>query len=152
MIKSVVEPPIWKPTLPPSMRTVPGADQPGPVLFRQDTYPFPYLPPTRKAAVFSEGTMTMQWAFASMSFGMPLSGVAMISGEHRGGFLQPLYRIVVFGQQGHNRQSSRQYHSHVLTFSVDPGPRRVLGDASLVVHELRQLRFLVEPIRRELRC
>ena len=35
MIKSVEEPPIWKPTLPPSMRTVPGADQPVPLLFRQ---------------------------------------------------------------------------------------------------------------------
>lgn len=28
MIKSVSDPPIWKPTLPPSMRTVPGADHP----------------------------------------------------------------------------------------------------------------------------
>jgi len=36
MIKSVSDPPIWKPTLPPSMRTVPGADQPTPLLFRQD--------------------------------------------------------------------------------------------------------------------
>ncbi len=51
MIKSVEEAPIWKPTLPPSMRTVPGADQPAPLLFRQDKYPFPYFPPTMNAAV-----------------------------------------------------------------------------------------------------
>ena len=52
MIRSVADPPIWKPTLPPSMRTVPGADQPAPVLLRHDRYPFPYFPPTTKAAVF----------------------------------------------------------------------------------------------------
>ena len=65
MIKSVEEPPIWKPTLPPSMRTVAGADQPAPLLFRQDRYPFPYFPPTTKAAVLSSGTITMQWAFSA---------------------------------------------------------------------------------------
>src|SRR5579859_7816220 len=79
MIKSVEEPPIWKPTLPPSMRTVPGADQPVAFLFRQDKYPFPYLPPNTKAAVFRFGTITMQWACSSSSCGMPLSGVAMTS-------------------------------------------------------------------------
>src|SRR6185436_9073133 len=46
MIRSVDDAPIWKPTLPPSMRTVPGADHPSPLLSRQDTYPFPYFPPT----------------------------------------------------------------------------------------------------------
>src|ERR1017187_6926383 len=61
------------------MRTVPGADQPTPLLFRQDKYPFPYLPPTRNAAVFRLGTITMQWAFAIRSCGIPLSGAAMTS-------------------------------------------------------------------------
>src|SRR5579871_942660 len=36
MIKSVSDPPIWNPILPPSMRTVPGADQPGPTLLLQE--------------------------------------------------------------------------------------------------------------------
>lgn len=65
MIKSVDEAPIWKPTLPPSMRTVPGADQPAPLVFRRDRYPFPYFPPTTNAAVLRSGTITMQWAFSS---------------------------------------------------------------------------------------
>jgi hypothetical protein len=39
MIRSVDEAPIWKPTLPPSMRTAPGADQPLAALVRQETYP-----------------------------------------------------------------------------------------------------------------
>jgi len=34
----------------------------------------PYLPPNTNAAVFSPGTITMQWAFSSRSRGMPLSG------------------------------------------------------------------------------
>ena len=79
MIRSVSDAPIWKPTLPPSMRTVPGADQPARVLLRHDTNPFPYFAPTTKAAVFRSGTSTMQWAFSMRSSGMPLSGVAMIS-------------------------------------------------------------------------
>ena len=128
MIRSVVEPPIWKPTLPPSMRTVPGADQPVPLLLRHDTYPFPYLPPTRNAAVFRLGTMTMQWAFASMSCGMPLSGVAMISENTAAASFSRFTEFVVFGQQGHNRQSSHQNHSHLLTSSVDLKPGGFVGD------------------------
>ena len=46
-------------------------------------------------------------------------------GEHRGGFVQPFHGVVVFGQQGHNRQSSRQYHSHMfLDLSVGHAPHR----------------------------
>ena len=44
----------------PPMRTVAGADQPAPPLFRQDRNPFPYLAPTTNAAVLSSGTITMQ--------------------------------------------------------------------------------------------
>jgi len=36
MTTSVSEPPIWKPTLPPSIRTVAGADHPDAPLLRQD--------------------------------------------------------------------------------------------------------------------
>src|ERR1041385_4760089 len=61
------------------MRTVAGADQPEPLLFLHDRYPFPYLPPTMKAPVFRLGTMTMQCAFSSRSCGIPLSGVAITS-------------------------------------------------------------------------
>src|ERR1035437_4341258 len=61
------------------MRTVAGADQPSPLWFRQDRYPFPYLPPTMKPAVLRLGTMTMQCAFSSRSCGIPLSGVAITS-------------------------------------------------------------------------
>src|ERR1035438_1422667 len=61
------------------MRTVAGADQPEPLLLRQDRYPFPYLPPTRKAPVLSPGTITMQCAFSSRSCGIPLSGAAITS-------------------------------------------------------------------------
>jgi hypothetical protein len=79
MIKSVEDPPIWKPTLPPSMRTVPGADHPAPPVLRQDTYPLPYFPPTTNAAVLRSGTITMQCAFSRSPWGIALSGVAMIS-------------------------------------------------------------------------
>src|ERR1044071_7910142 len=65
--------------LPPSMRTVAGADQPEPLLLRHERYPLPYLPPTMKAPVLRLGTITMQCAFSSRSCGIPLSGVAMIS-------------------------------------------------------------------------
>src|SRR5690349_6313137 len=61
------------------MRTVPGADQPDRLLFRQERYPFPYFPPNMKAPVLSAGTITMQFAFSSISCGIPLSGVAMTS-------------------------------------------------------------------------
>src|ERR1051325_4192012 len=61
------------------MRTVAGADQPEPLLFLQERYPFPYLPPTMKAPVLRLGTMTMQCAFSSRSCGIPLSGVAITS-------------------------------------------------------------------------
>src|SRR5665811_933756 len=61
------------------MRTVAGADQPRPLLLRQDRYPFPYFPPTMNAPVLRLGTMTMQCAFPSRSCGIPLSGVAIIS-------------------------------------------------------------------------
>src|ERR1035438_4270973 len=61
------------------MRTVAGADQPSPFLLRQDRYPFPYLPPTMKAAVLRLGTITMQCALSSRSCGIPLSGVAITS-------------------------------------------------------------------------
>src|SRR5687768_13675748 len=79
MIKSVDEPPIWKPTLPPSMRTVPGADQPDRPVFRQDRYPFPYFPPTTNAAVLRSGTIPMPCSVPTRSPGIPLSGVAIIS-------------------------------------------------------------------------
>src|ERR1035437_9713432 len=61
------------------MRTVAGADQPEPLLLRQDRYPFPKLPPTMKTAVLRSGTMTMQCAFSSRSCGIPLSGAAITS-------------------------------------------------------------------------
>src|SRR5271157_1978047 len=61
------------------MRTVAGADQPSPFWLRQERNPFPYLPPTRKAAVLRLGTMTMQCALSSRSCGIPLSGVAITS-------------------------------------------------------------------------
>ena len=60
------------------MRTVAGADQPSRFRLRQDRYPFPYLPPTMKAAVLRPGTMTMQCALSSRSWGIPLSGVDII--------------------------------------------------------------------------
>src|SRR5579862_3194651 len=61
------------------MRTVPGADQPGPTLLRQEIYPLPYFPPTTNAAVLRSGTITTQWACSSISCGIPLSGAAITS-------------------------------------------------------------------------
>src|SRR6185369_15631702 len=61
------------------MRTVAGADQPSPPLLRHDRYPFPYLPPTTKAAVLRLGTITMQCDLSSKSCGMPLSGADITS-------------------------------------------------------------------------
>ena len=55
MKTSISEPPIWKPTLPPSIRIEPGADQPTPPGFRHVTNPLPYLPPTTKAAFLRSG-------------------------------------------------------------------------------------------------
>jgi len=70
--------------------------------------------------------MTMQWAFSNSSSGIPLSGAVITSGE---ALMPPpaAYRIVVLGQQRHNRQSGRQYHSHLLTFSVDHWTPRGTG-------------------------
>src|SRR5213076_391766 len=41
-------------------------------------------------------------------------------GEHGCGFVEPLHTFVVFSQQGHDCQSSRQNHSHYSASSVDP--------------------------------
>src|SRR5581483_3754207 len=44
-------------------------------------------------------------------------------GEHGRGLVEPFGRFVVLGQQGRDRQSSRQYHSHKSPFrsAGDPG-------------------------------
>src|SRR5437588_4367889 len=78
MTTSVSEPPIWKPTLPPSTLTPAGADQPPPDL-RQTMKPRPYLAPTMKAPFLTPGITTTQAALASKSCGIPLSGVPIIS-------------------------------------------------------------------------
>src|SRR5579859_2118010 len=59
------------------MRKKTGALQPWPV--RQVAVPWPYWPPTTNAAFFRLGTTAMQVADSVIWFGMPLSGVAMIS-------------------------------------------------------------------------
>src|SRR5260370_17213903 len=51
MTTSVSEPPIWKPTLPPSTLSPAGADQP-PRVLRQTIKPQPYLAPTLTAPFF----------------------------------------------------------------------------------------------------
>src|SRR6185312_14319504 len=79
MITSVSEPPTWKPKLPPSIRTVPGADQPARLLLLQERYPFPYFPPKTKAPVLRPGTITMQCAFSRRSSGVQPSGAAIAS-------------------------------------------------------------------------
>src|SRR6266481_6440197 len=78
MTTSVSEPPIWKPTLPPSTLSPAGADQPRPGL-RQTMKPRPYLAPTTKAPFFTPGTTTTQAALPSKSCGMPLSGAPIMS-------------------------------------------------------------------------
>src|ERR1017187_5408428 len=79
IIRSVDDPPIWKPTLAPSMRTAAGRPQPLPLWLRQVTNPVPNSPPTTNAAFFNPGTMMTHCAFSRNSCGIPLSGVAMIS-------------------------------------------------------------------------
>src|SRR5258705_5996599 len=78
MTTSVPEPPIWKPTLPPSTLSPAGADQPPPAL-RQTMKPRPYLAPITNAAFFTPGTTTTQAALPSKSCGIPLSGEPIIS-------------------------------------------------------------------------
>ena len=68
---SVSDAPIWRPTLPPSIRTLPGALQPVPVAFRHDTYPRPYCPPNPSAALRTPGMTTTHFAFAKKSREMP---------------------------------------------------------------------------------
>src|SRR5262249_16901798 len=68
-----------KPKLPPSTRTAPGADQPTPSFFRQETNPFPYFPPKMNAPFLRSGTMTKHCARDSRSCGMDLSGVPITS-------------------------------------------------------------------------
>ena len=78
MMTSVSDPPIWNPTLPPSMRSAPGAPQP-PSAVRHTRKPRPYLAPTMNAPCLTPGTTTTQCAFLSRSSGMPLSGAARTS-------------------------------------------------------------------------
>ena len=79
MKTSISEPPIWKPTLPPSMRMAPGADQPTPSFLRQERKPLPYLPPTMNAPFFRSGTITIHCALLRRSCGIALSGVPITS-------------------------------------------------------------------------
>src|SRR5690348_6947847 len=59
------------------MRKKTGALQPWSV--RHVTTPWPYCPPTTKAAFFMLGTTPMQVAFSVIWLGIALSGVAIIS-------------------------------------------------------------------------
>ena len=81
IMTSVSEPPIWKPTLPPSIIAAVGADHPVPEGRRHKMKPLPYWPPTINAAFFIPGTTTIQAELSSSSCGMPLSaawaGVAL---------------------------------------------------------------------------
>lgn len=74
---SVSEAPIWKPTLPPSIRSATGALQPFGT--RQVAKPRPYFAPTMKPAFFMPGTMTAHCASRNRSRGIERSEVAMIS-------------------------------------------------------------------------
>jgi hypothetical protein len=65
---SVSDAPIWKPTLPPSMRMATGALQPFGV--RQVANPRPYFAPMMKPAFFVPGIRTAHWALFSRSRGM----------------------------------------------------------------------------------
>src|SRR6202521_1609120 len=79
MKTSISDPPIWNPTLPPSTRTAPGADQPTPPFLRQETKPLPYLAPMMKAPFLRSGTITMHSALFSRSWGMDFSGMSITS-------------------------------------------------------------------------
>jgi hypothetical protein len=101
MITSVAEPPIWKPKLPPSIMTVPGADQ-TPTPARHVT--FSVLAPDQESRALLAGD-----DYDALGVGQQVFRDAFIRcrhdlGEHDRGFVEPLYRIVVFGQQGRNRQ------------------------------------------------
>ena len=84
---SISAPPIWNPTLPPSIRMPAGADQPVPV--RHDTNPRPNLAPTTKAPFFRPGTIAMHSAFFSRSAGMDAVAHRRDFVEHRHAVLEP---------------------------------------------------------------
>src|SRR5579863_3715750 len=76
-IISVESAPSCTPKLPPARRTGAGALQlPG---MRHEAKPRPYSPPTKNAAFFIPGTITMHCALSRSFKGMPLSRLAEIS-------------------------------------------------------------------------
>ncbi len=74
---SISVPPIWNPTLPPSIRMPAGADQPASV--RHETNPRPNLAPTTKAPFFRPGTIATHCAFLSRSAGIARSPIFVTS-------------------------------------------------------------------------
>src|ERR1035438_1073315 len=132
------------------MRTVPGADHPSPPLLRHDKYPLPYLPPTRKAAVFIPGTITMQWAFSSKSCGIPLSGVAIISENTAEASFNRFTESLSLANSG---TIARVAASTIRMFlkplrSTREPIKKALGDAVLGARGAPTL-FLVEPIHQQ---
>src|SRR5271166_3726811 len=74
---NTASPPICRPQLPPT--TLKGAGALHPVAVRQVATPLPYSAPNTNPPFLSEGATPTQTADPMMSWGMPLSGAAMIS-------------------------------------------------------------------------
>ena len=125
MMTSVSVPPTWKPTLPPSTRTPPGADQP-PDARRHDRKPRLYLPPTMNAPFFMPGTTTTHSAFLNRSRGMPASGCSAISWRTTAAALSRLYWAATSAGtiNAHHRHDQRatNHHGH-LDPPSQPEPR-----------------------------
>jgi hypothetical protein len=68
---SVISAPIWKPTLPPAMRTTEGGLQ-VPSCRRTVAMPSPAVPPIRNAPFTTPGNTSTPCALARISRGMPL--------------------------------------------------------------------------------
>src|SRR5271165_5969673 len=75
--KSTASPPICRPQLPPT--TLKGAGALHPVAVRQLATPLPYSAPNTKPPFLSDGTTPTQRAVSIRSWGIPLSGAAIIS-------------------------------------------------------------------------
>ena len=86
---SVSDPPIWKPTLPPSTLTAPGALHPPPAL-RQVTKPRPYFAPTINAPLLTPGTTIAHSALSNRSCGNRLILNVHNFLKYRPRFFQPV--------------------------------------------------------------
>ena len=81
------------------MRTVAGADQPGPTLLRQERYPLPYFPPTMKARGLEIRNDHDAVGVLDQFLWNAFIGSRHDLREHHGGVVQSFGWLVILGQE-----------------------------------------------------